>query len=177
MNRVALASEIGRVSRLAGTFQLRSGMSTTEYFDKYRFESDPVLLGAIVDHLVPLIPSSSEVLGGLELGGVPIATALSLRTGLPAVFVRKRPKEYGTRQLAEGRVVVGQRLLIVEDVVTTGGQIVESCQGLRDLGAAIDHALCVIDRESGGRDALAEIGIELHSLFSRMDLEEGPNAV
>lgn len=177
MDRLALASEIGRVSRLGGVFQLRSGTSATDYFDKYRFESDPVLLEAIIDHLVPMIPSGSEVLAGLELGGVPIVTAMSLRTGIPAVFVRKHAKEYGTRRLAEGREVVGQRLLIVEDVVTTGGQVIESCLALRDLGAAVDHALCVIDRGAGGRQALAEIGVELHSLFTRMDLEEGPGAV
>ena len=82
-----LIAEINAISRLTGLFTLRSGQSATEYFDKYRFESSPALLGRIAEALVPLLPAGTEVLAGLELGGVPIATALSLRTGLPVVFV------------------------------------------------------------------------------------------
>jgi hypothetical protein len=116
MDRTRLARAIASVSTLSGQFTLRSGRTATTYFDKYRFEGDPKLLHAIGEHLEPLVPPDTEVLAGLELGGVPLATALSLRTGLPAVFVRKKAKEYGTRQLAEGGAVSGRRLLVVEDV-------------------------------------------------------------
>src|SRR6185436_15817294 len=137
------------------------GVTSTTYFDKYQFESDPALLRAIAEHLAPLVPSGIDALAGLELGGVPLATALSLHTGLPALFVRKEAKAYGTCRLAEGGEISGRRLLIIEDVVTSGGQVVASTEALRALGARVDTALCVIDRESGGAAALARAGVEL----------------
>lgn len=170
MTRTALAASIRARARLAGTFRLRSGTTATEYFDKYRFESDPVLLRAIAEQLSSFVPPSTEFLAGLELGGVPIATALSLRTGLPCVFVRKHAKDYGTARLAEGADVEGRRLLIVEDVVTSGGQIEASCGNLRRLGASVDAAVCVIDRGAGGRERLREAGVTLHALFDRNDV-------
>jgi orotate phosphoribosyltransferase len=111
------------------------------------------------------------VLAGLELGGVPIATALSLRSGLPLVFVRKSAKTYGTERLAEGVEVSDRRLLVIEDIVTSGGQIIESVRSLRDAGARIDHAVCLIDREAGGAVRLADQGVRLIALFTRSDLE------
>ena len=123
MRRAELATRIAAASRLTGNFRLRSGATATEYFDKYRFEADPALLAAIAEALAPMIPAGTTALAGLELGGIPVATALSLRTGLPARFVRKRAKDYGTCRLAEGGDVAGERLLVVEDVVTSGGQI------------------------------------------------------
>jgi orotate phosphoribosyltransferase len=119
-----------------------------------------------------LLPPEMDALAGLELGGVPLATQLSQLTGHPAIFVRKQAKDYGTRQLAEGGDVAGRRLVVVEDVVTSGGQVIESTLALRSLGASIDTAVCVIDREAGGRDALAEIGLELRSLFTKQDLDD-----
>jgi orotate phosphoribosyltransferase len=166
MDRKDLAREIYRRTHLTGEFKLRSGITATEYFDKYRFESDPKLLRTIAEELGPMIPSSTEVLAGLELGGVPLATVLSQVTGLPALFVRKKPKAYGTCRLAEGGDLQGRRLLIVEDVATTGGQIIESTQQLRAEGAVVEHALVVIDREQGGRANLAANRIELKALYS-----------
>ena len=165
MNRQELAEAIFRVSHLTGRFRLRSGAESGEYFDKYRFEADPRLLRAICTELLPLIPPVTEVLAGLELGGVPIATVLADLTGLPVVFVRKVAKTYGTGQLAEGAAIAGRTLLIVEDVVTSGGQIAMSAAELRHLGATVDHALCVVDRESGGLETLAKARIELRPLF------------
>ena len=169
-DKQSLASAIAAVATLRGEFTLRSGAVSPEYFDKYRFESDPALLRAIAEQLAPMIPPHTQVLAGLELGGVPIVTALSLRTGLSTAFVRKRAKEYGTRQLAEGVDVRGLRVLVVEDVVTSGGQVVASANDLRRLGAEVSDALCVIDRESGGRAAVAAAGITLRSLFTKTDL-------
>lgn len=171
VDRDTLAAAIDSTARLRGSFKLRSGGTSSEYFDKYQFESDPKLLSAIAEHMVHLIPEGVDALAGLELGGVPVATAISLRSGLPVVFVRKEAKEYGTCRLAEGRDIAGSRLCIVEDVVSSGGQIVESCAELRREGASVEHALCVIDRESGGADALGEMGVELRPLFRRSDLE------
>ncbi|HKW49433.1 MAG TPA: orotate phosphoribosyltransferase [Gemmatimonadaceae bacterium] len=171
VDKPSLAAQIASVATLYGDFTLRSGAASHEYFDKYRFESDPRLLDAIAQALVPLIPPATEALAGLELGGVPIATALALRTGLHTVFVRKRAKDYGTRQLAEGRDVRGLQLLLVEDVVTSGGQVIASANELRSIGSTITDAICVIDREAGGERALARAGIRLHSLFRKADLE------
>ena len=173
MDRKALATAIDERARLRGSFKLRSGGTSTEYFDKYRFESDPVLLSAVAEHMAQMVPPGVSALAGLELGGVPVVTALSLRSGLPAVFVRKKAKEYGTCRLAEGMDVEGLRLCLVEDVVTSGGQIVQSCEALRREGALVEQALCVIDRDSGGSDALAQVGIELLPLFRVSGLESG----
>jgi len=171
-----LAARIHAVSHLRGTFKLRSGRIADEYFDKYRFESDPVLLRDIATALGALVPAGTEGLAGLELGGVPLVTALSAHTGLPAFFVRKTAKEYGTEQVCEGGDVHGRRLTIVEDVVTTGWQVVMSTGDLRAAGAVVEDALCVIDRESGGGDAVAAEGIRLHCLFSMSEVRPAPSA-
>ena len=170
MNKTELGRQIFAVSHLRGTFRLRSGLHSDEYFDKYLFESDPALLGAIVEQLAPLMPADIDALAGLELGGVPIATMLAQQTGLPAYFVRKEQKLYGTCRLVEGGPIAGQRLLIVEDVVSSGGQIALSTRDLRGPGATVDHALCVIDRESGGPEALAAEDVKLSPLFLMSEL-------
>jgi orotate phosphoribosyltransferase len=168
MNRDELAHRIYDTAHLTGQFTLRSGATSTEYFDKYLFEADPVLLAAIADAMAPLVPPDTEVLAGLELGGVPIATALSSVTGLPAAFVRKEAKTYGTAKLAEGAGVDGRRVTVVEDVVTSGGQVVLSCRDLAEHGAKVGAVLCVIDRQAGGPAAIGALGLELRALF-RMD--------
>ena len=165
-----LARRIHAASHLTGQFTLRSGRTATEYFDKYRFEGDPVLLDEIARRMAPLVPSGTEVLAGLEMGGIPVVTALGRHTGLPCAFVRKQAKPYGTCRLAEGADVEGRRVLVVEDVVTSGGQIVLSTADLWGLGAQVQEALCVIDREQGGADALAAEGIGLLSLLTAGDL-------
>ena len=171
MSLELLAARVNSIARLTGTFTLRSGQIATEYFDKYRFEADPVLLADIAAALEPLLPDDTEVLAGLELGGVPIATALSLRTGIPAAFVRKEAKTYGTAQLAEGAVIVGKRVTVIEDVITTGGQVVISTRQLRDLGALVDHVVCVIDRSPDHGAALAAEGLTMTSLLTRAQLD------
>jgi len=170
MDRADLAAAIFDRTHLTGEFVLRSGVTSNEYFDKYLFEADPVLLRTICEHLVPLVPEGTEVLAGLELGGVPIATVLSQLTGIPAYFVRKEAKTYGTCRLAEGGDIDGKRITVVEDVVTSGGQVITSCGDLRERGAVVEHALCVIDRESGGPAGLADIGVTLRPLFTMTEL-------
>ncbi|HEY1175505.1 MAG TPA: orotate phosphoribosyltransferase [Phytomonospora sp.] len=165
-----LASRLHARSHLTGSFTLRSGATTTEYFDKYLFESDPKLLDEIAATLAPLVPSDVDALAGLELGGIPIAVALSMRTGLPMRFVRKEAKTYGTCRLAEGGRIDAMRLLIVEDVVSTGGAILDALAELRAGGAKVAEALCVIDRETGGVENLAAEGVRLRALYRMSEL-------
>lgn len=170
MDRADLARAIYERAHLTGQFTLRSGVTSTEYFDKYLFEADPAMLRAIAEALAPLVPTGTDVLAGLELGGVPLATMLSQVTGIPTLFVRKEAKTYGTCRLAEGGDIDGVHATVVEDVVTSGGQVVTSCGDLRDRGAIVEVALCVIDREAGGADALAAVGVELRPLYTMSEL-------
>lgn len=165
-----LTRRISALCRLDGDFLLRSGRRATTYFDKYLFEADPAVLGAVASRMAPLIPKGTDVLAGLELGGVPIGTALSLATGIPAAFVRKEGKRYGTAKLAEGSEVAGRRALVVEDVITTGGQVVESAEQLRERGATVDAVLCVIDRSGGDHSRLDAAGLMVTSLLRAEDL-------
>ena len=168
-----LARQVRDVSRLTGEFVLRSGRTATEYFDKYQFEADPELLDRLAERMAVLVPDGTEVLAGLEMGGIAVVTALARHARLPTAFVRKQAKQYGTARLAEGAEVAGRRVLVVEDVVTSGGQVVISTGELRKLGAHVDHALCVIDRQEGGAQALAADGITLRALLTREDLSAG----
>jgi orotate phosphoribosyltransferase len=170
MDRSELAHRIYSVSHLTGEFTLRSGVVSTEYFDKYLFESDPGLLLTIAEAMAPSVPASAEALAGLELGGVPLAAVLSQVTGLPALFVRKEAKTYGTCKLAEGPEIDGRRLLIVEDVITSAGAVLDAARELRARGAVLERVVCVIDRESGGRENLATAGLSLEALFMMTEL-------
>ena len=171
MQKKELAKSIYNAAYITGEFLLRSGKTSHEYFDKYRFESNPFLLDMISDEMIKMIPSGVDCLAALEMGGIPIATAMSLKSGLPVVFVRKEAKKYGTCNLAEGMEIAGKKMLIVEDVVTSGGQIIISAGELGELGAIIEKAVCVIDRESGGKELLKEKGIELNALFTMTELK------
>jgi orotate phosphoribosyltransferase len=141
-----LALDVSVVSRLTGKFKLRSGQISEEYFDKYRFESDPKLLRRVALRMLPLIPEGAEVLAGLELGGVPIATAMSLEGGLPAVFVRKKAKEYGTCRAVEGGEVHGRKVVIIEDVITTGGAVFDAAALVEQAGGVVIDVVCAIWR-------------------------------
>ncbi|MGH2843410.1 MAG: orotate phosphoribosyltransferase [Solirubrobacteraceae bacterium] len=167
----SLARRVYERAHLVGAFRLRSGVLSDQYFDKYLFESDPALLREIATGLVDLLAPETEAVAGLELGGVPLATMISQLSGLPALFVRKAAKDYGTCRLAEGGEVAGRRIAVIEDVVTSGGQLVKSCQDLREREATIVSVLCVIDRQAGGVEALAAAGLVLRSLFTMSSLE------
>ena len=119
----------------------------------------------------PLIPQGTEILAGLEMGGIPVVTALSLATGLPSAFIRKEPKTHGTCKYAEGPSLVGRNVVLVEDVVSSGGAILDSLAMLRADSVLPTVALCVIDRETGGHEALHSVGIELRSAFTMTQIE------
>ncbi len=171
MTKTELAQQIYQSCHLTGEFLLRSGTISHEYFDKYLFEGNPTLLKSVAEAMMPLIPADVEALAGLEMGGIPVATMLSQLSGLPTLFVRKSAKNYGTCKLAEGGGVVGKKLLIVEDVVTSGGQILLSAEELRKLGAEISTVLCVIDREAGGKENLANAGLTLCPLLTATEIK------
>jgi orotate phosphoribosyltransferase len=141
-----LALDINAVSRLAGKFKLRSGQISEEYFDKYRFESDPKLLRRVALRMLPFVPVRAEVLAGLELGGVPIATTMSLESGLPAAFVRKKAKEYGTCRVVEGADVQGRNVVMIEDVITTGGAVFDAAALVAQAGGIVIAVVCAIWR-------------------------------
>lgn len=166
MDKEQLWDEMRKVSELSGRFTLRSGLESTTYFDKYQFESFPSLLREIAKQMQPLIPADTEILGGLELGGVPLAVAIALTTDHPCVFVRKVAKSYGTCRLSEGVPVAGKRVCLIEDVITTGGQVVDSALRLRELGAIVTHVVCAIWRGNPRNNPVAEHGIEMRSLFA-----------
>ncbi len=166
-----LARDVDDCCRLTGEFTLRSGQVATEYFDKYLFEADPALLARVVDRMVDLVPDGTELLGGLELGGVPIATVLSARTGLPALFVRKQAKQYGTCKLAEGPDVAGRRVTLVEDVITTGGAVRDATRALREAGAKVETVVCAIDRSPEDTNPLADVGLEVRPVLTKAQLD------
>lgn len=167
-----LACRVHERSFLTGEFTLRSGARSTQYVDKYAFEADPALLRDIAEAMLPLLPNDIDVLAGLELGGIPIATVLSQLSGLPTRFVRKQAKTYGTCQLAEGGDIDGQHIAIIEDVITTAGQVIQSAAALREHGAKINTVLCVIDRQAGGVENLANEGLQLRALLTITQLNE-----
>lgn len=169
MLKSELAKKIYDISHLTGNFLLRSGLTSTEYFDKYRFEAEPFVLNAIADHLSLLIPKNTEVLASLEMGGIPIGTALSLKSGIPSAFVRKKAKDYGTLKISEGSVIANKRVCIIEDVITTGGQVLLSAADLRAEKAIVTDVLCVILR--GSTPKLEEAGLRVTALFTMDELK------
>lgn len=175
VDKQKLAKEIGETCWITGEFKLRSGQISNDYFDKYRFEALPHLLSPVATLIAKKIETMDETffaLAGLELGGVPIATAVGLQNGMPTLFVRKKAKEYGTCQFAEGLDFKGKKLIIIEDVVTTGGQIIESAKMLRDAGAIVEQVICVCLRDLAGIDKLAEHNLMLNYIFSRADFDK-----
>jgi len=167
----ALARDIDAHCRLTGEFTLRSGQVASEYFDKYLFETDPDLLARVATAMVPLLPEGTELLGGLEMGGIPLVTVVSAQSRVPALFVRKEAKTYGTCKLAEGPDVAGRRVTLIEDVITTGGAVRNAAVALRDAGAAVDTVVCAIDRSPGDDNPLADVGLEIRSVLTKADLD------
>lgn len=170
MKKAELGERIRAVSFLTGRFKLRSGKISAFYLDKYRFESDPLLLSAVIDKLEKLLPEFFDKIAGLELGGIPLATGLSLKTGKKCLYVRKVPKTYGTCNLVEGGFDPGETVVVVEDVITTAGHVCKSVEQMRELGLIVQHVTCVIDRQQGGRENLADIGCSLASVFTLDEL-------
>ncbi|MEK2479125.1 orotate phosphoribosyltransferase [Streptomyces noursei] len=167
-----LASKIADTACVTGRFTLPDGQVLDGYFDEYRLAADPQLLHDVADAMAALVPENAEVLAGIELGGVPLAIALSAATGLPAAFLRRLPKRYGSKRQIEGARIEGRRVVLVDDVVRSGGQLLTMARILRVAGAPVSDALCVLERPLGGRLLLDEYGVALHPLLAEADLPE-----
>jgi orotate phosphoribosyltransferase len=174
---VSAVDELGRrlldVALLEGDFTLRSGRRSRWYFDKYRFETDPAILREIGERLGIAIreaePETVRV-AGPALGAVALAASAAMASGLPFIIVRGETKEYGTGNRIEGPYEPGEVVCLVEDVVTSGGALCEAVEAVRTAGLVVRHAVCVVDREEGGADALARLGVRLSSLYRAGEL-------
>ena len=158
---------------LEGDFVLRSGRRSSYYLDKHRFETQPDLLRQLGERLAAVthtVEPDAVRLAGPALGAVVLAASASMASGVPFIIVRGETKEYGTANRIEGPYRSGELVCLLEDVVTSGGALAEAVSALRDGGLVVRHALCVVDREEGGADALARIGVRLHSLFRASEL-------
>ena len=161
---------------LEGDFILRSGRRSTYYLDKYRFETQPELLRQLGVRLAEAaVEVEPEVvrLAGPALGAVALAASAAMASDLPFIIVRGETKEYGTANRIEGPYASGDIVCLLEDVVTSGGALAEAVSALRDVGLVVRHAVCVVDREEGGADALARLGVRLRSLFRASELLDG----
>ena len=166
-----LSRQLVKASYLKGDFVLRSGKRSNRYFDKFLFETDPTLLRNLGQHLARLVPKETQRLAAPELGAVLLGGAVSMEAGLPLVLVRKEPKRYGTSKQIEGRFEPGDKVTVIEDVVTTGGDSLRSAQVLRDAGVEVIHLVVVLDRGEGGEDNIQAAGIPYSPLFRIADLE------
>jgi orotate phosphoribosyltransferase len=168
-----LASQLKEHAYLEGDFVLRSGKRSKYYLDKYRFETRPELLRPLGERIAAVVQehaADASRLAGPELGAVALAASASLASGLPFLIVRKAAKEYGTTKRIEGVFQPGECVCVVEDVVTSGGALLESVEALREAGLVVHTAVCVVDREEGGADALARHAVRLRPLFRAGDL-------
>jgi orotate phosphoribosyltransferase len=170
MTRDELAKRIADTSLLRGEFTLRSGRKSNYYLDKYRFETQPDVLRALGEMFAKYVTGNVSRIAGAELGAVSLAAATSLACGKPFVIVRNQKKDYGTSKLIEGVLEAGETVLVVEDVVTSGGQVLEGAKSLEAAGAKIDRIVAVIDRQEGGRAAIESAGYTFESLFTTADL-------
>ncbi|WP_137288892.1 orotate phosphoribosyltransferase [Natronorubrum halophilum] len=152
-----------------GEFELSHGGTSEYYVDKYLFETDPDCLEAVADAFAERL-GADDKLGGVALGGVPLAAATSVAAGVPYVIARKQRKEYGTGNLIEGRLEEGEEVVVLEDIVTTGTSLVDAIEALREAGATVDRALVVVDREEGGRENVEDAGVEMEALVTASDL-------
>lgn len=167
-----LGKRLKTASLLEGDFVLRSGKRSRFYLDKYLFETQPDLLADIAAALARKVLAHKpiDLLAGPELGAVALVTALSLETRTPFIIVRKSEKDHGTKRLFEGRAEAGQTVIVIEDVVTTGGAALSAVERLREHGLTVRALVCVVDREQGGREAFTAAGVPFDPLFTVTDL-------
>jgi len=172
-----LAASIAEASLLRGQFTLRSGRTSKYYLDKYLFTSRPEILRPLAERFAKRLGAIEQDLSlridrlaGAELGGIPLVTAAALETGLPCIFVRNAKKDYGTSKQIEGTVNKGDRIVLLEDVATSGGQAVEAVKALRDAGADVLAVIVTIDREEGAREAITAAGVRFEAVFTKTDL-------
>jgi len=170
MNRQELAKRIAEVALLRGEFTLRSGRKSNYYLDKYLFETQPDILLALGKLFADRIPPGVDRIAGPELGAIALAAAASMASGKPFVIVRNQKKGYGSGKLLEGTLKPGETLLVIEDVLTTGGQVLEAVKSLESAGAKVAGILGVLDRQEGARQNIESAGYKFEALFTTSDL-------
>lgn len=173
-DRDALARRIAESSLLRGTFTLRSGRTSSYYLDKYLFSTQADVLRALGALFAQHVAPGTNRLAGAELGGIPLVTTASMATGLPCIFIRNQKKDYGTAKQLEGVLEAGDRVTIVEDVATTGGQALEAAKVIRSHGAEVLRIVATIDRLEGARENIEREGIQFESLFTVRELGVAP---
>jgi orotate phosphoribosyltransferase len=170
MTRDELAKRIADVALLRGEFTLRSGRKSNYYLDKYLFETQPDILKALGEMFAQKIGPNVDRIAGAELGAVALAAATAMACGKPFVIIRNQKKDYGTSKLVEGALKAGETVTIVEDVLTTGGQVLEAAKSLEQAGAKVDRIVAVIDRLEGARANIESAGYIFESLFTTKSL-------
>ncbi len=170
MTREQLAARIAEASLLKGEFTLRSGRKSHYYLDKYLFSTQPDILQALGKLFAERLGDPVNKLAGAELGGIPLVTVAALASGHPCVFIRNQKKEYGTAKQLEGKLGEGDQVALLEDVCTTGGQILEAAKVIEDQGATIVKIIGTIDREEGARENIEGAGYVFEALFTKTDL-------
>ncbi len=166
-----LANKIAQVATLDGEFLLRSGRVSHRYFDKYRFEGVPELLQPLAHAMAKTLPADTEIIAGLEMGGIPLVTAISLETGIPAAFIRKEAKTYGTCRAIEGQDVMHRKVTFIEDVITTGGAVQDAYNLATKEGAEILAVVCAIWRGDGAPHIQGVPALPVLPIFTQADLE------
>ncbi len=170
MDKTELAKRIREAAYLEGDFTLRSGRKSKYYLDKYLFETQPEILQALGKMFAEYVAGSTTLIAGAELGGVALAAATSMASGRPFVIIRNAKKDYGTGKPYEGKISDGDSVLLVEDIATTGGQVLEAAKLIGEIGAKVERIVAVIDRQEGARENIETAGFTFDSLFNKADL-------
>jgi orotate phosphoribosyltransferase len=170
MTREQLIARVKETSYLEGDFVLRSGKKSKYYMDKYLFETCPDILKALGDEFAKHITDDVTLIAGAELGGVALAASTSMASGINWLIVRNSKKGYGTGKMVEGVIKEGDVVLLVEDIATTGGQVIEAAKIINDAGASVKEIVCVIDRKQGARENITEAGFAFDSIMTKEDL-------
>ncbi|MBI1827556.1 MAG: orotate phosphoribosyltransferase [Planctomycetes bacterium] len=170
MTKTELARRIRESAYLEGDFTLRSGRKSKYYLDKYLFETQPDILLALGERFAEYVRASTTLIAGAELGGVALAAAASMASGKPFVIIRNAKKDYGTSKPYEGKISASDSVLLVEDIATTGGQVLEAAKFITSIEAKVERIVAVIDRQEGARENIEQAGFKFESLFTKADL-------
>jgi orotate phosphoribosyltransferase len=170
LRKEELGRDLVNAAYLRGDFVLSSGLRSSYYFDKYLFETKPGILRRVAAMIATMVPAEADRLGGPELGAVALTTAVSLETGLPFVILKKQTKEYGTGRAIEGELYERERVIVIEDILTTGGEAIRAANTVTQAGAEVLMILAVIDREQGAHENLTAAGFKSKALFTRTEL-------
>ncbi|UCE59789.1 MAG: orotate phosphoribosyltransferase [Phycisphaerales bacterium] len=170
MERTELAQRVREAAYLEGDFTLRSGRKSKYYLDKYLFETQPDILEALGKMFAGFAQNTTTLIAGAELGGVALAASASMASGKPFVIIRNAKKDYGTSKPYEGKISDGDSVLLVEDIATTGGQVLEAAKLISEIGAKVERIVAVVDRQEGARENIEGAGFTFNSLFTKADL-------